>query len=338
MGAGLSAFSFALALSESACHAPTVQNITDLPKEALEGHERADLPIEKILIDPAFNIDPRRSSDEELVERMAENIRAHGLLEPLVVHAVLDRAKGEWTFFLLAGFVRHAALKRLGYKVAPVVIKRDIDELGALAINGAENTARRQVHPFYIAKRFEFLHVKHGLPFKEIARLHGYSEAYVSNLVVTYQRTNEDIRSKVFETADVSEERIPTIAWLMSNAKKTPTEQQEAYEIKYGKGRDDARLDAADHGALEIADNKPKRPYLRNRDEMLRLLQVQLHPDFSLEVALKGFEGEPKLSKRERVLCKAVLMWVLDRRKPFPFREPKKGKANKSLTEESESA
>lgn len=299
-----------------------------LPKEALEGHERADLPIDAIVVDHAFNIDPRRAIDEEMVERLAANIKEIGLLEPLVVHAMYDANRRAWNFFLLAGFVRYAALKKLKWPVVPVVIKRELNETAALVANGAENAARKQVHPFYIARRFHLLHTKHAMSFKDIAKAHAYSESYVANLVSTYVRTNDDIKKNVFETLDVSEERIPTLAWLLSNAKKTSQEQQEAYEQKYGKERDKARLDAADHGAVEVVDKKPKRPYLRNRDDMLKMLQVHLHPDFPLEIVLKGFEADNKLTKRERVLCKAVLLWVLDRTKPSPFR------AKATLTDE----
>lgn len=301
--------------------------------EPWEGHKRADLPLDAIEIDPAFNIDPRRMGDSELVEPLKQNIEQFGLLEPLVVHAVWDRGRLAYRYFLLAGFVRYAALKELGWKMVPVVIKEKLSELDALNINGAENTARRNVHPFYLAKRFDFLHTHHGQSYGDIARAHGRSESFVRNLMSTYQRTLPEIRQKVFETVDVSEDRVPTMAWLIDNSKRTHGEQQEAYEAKYGRMRDIRALEAADHGAQEL-DKKDKPAYRRSKDDMLRLLQVQLAPDYGLEVALKGFEGSPALSKRERVLCKALLLWSLDRRKPFPFREPKKKKPTLTANEE----
>jgi ParB-like chromosome segregation protein Spo0J len=300
--------------------------------------ERADIPLAAIRIDPAFNVAPRRSSDPELIGAMADSIAKDGLLQPLIVLATkitsanrplgasktavhAPVAAGGWEFFLLAGFIRYAALKRLDWRVVPVVVKRELVEVDQYAVNDLENLRRTQVHPFYRAKRFEFLMQRFGLTCEDIAKRYGYSEVHVENLVTTYQRIDPLIRKEVFENLDVDESRIPAFSWLYSTSRKPTDEQRQAYVEKYGKGREQAHRDNVEDGDVEPAPKRIQRPRRRDVEQLDKLIAM-LAPGAELEIAIQGFADNPILSQRERVLCKAVAYFAQSAKKPWPFRKP----------------
>lgn len=302
--------------------------------------ERADIPLDAIRIDPAFNVDPRRSSDPELIGAMADSISKVGLLQPLVVlvtritdpHRPLGAAKtavhapvekGGWEFFLLAGFIRYAALKKLGHKIVPVVLKRNLSELDQFAVNDTENLRRTPVHPFHRAKRFELLMNRFGLTCADIAERYGYSEVHVENLVHTYQKIDPEIRKEVFENLDVDETRIPTLAWLMTTSKKPTDEQKEAYIEKYGEGRNHARRSEADDGQAKPVEDKVRRPRRRDVEQVDKLIHM-LRPGAQVEIAIQGFEDRPLLNDRERVLIRTALWFAQDAKKICPLRPAKK--------------
>lgn len=99
------------------------------------------------------------------------NIKAHGVLEPLIV----DEAGN-----LMAGFRRLAAAKDAGLKTVPVIVRAAKDAAEAMLINGIENLQRKDVHYLETCFRFKKL-TEAGIKQAEIARQLGLSEGTVSN-------------------------------------------------------------------------------------------------------------------------------------------------------------
>ena len=60
---------------------------------------------------------PRRNFDEEALASLADSIRRHGLLQPLVVRRIAGR------FELIAGERRLQAAKRAGLEAVPVIVR-----------------------------------------------------------------------------------------------------------------------------------------------------------------------------------------------------------------------
>src|SRR5690242_13289412 len=84
-----------------------------------------------------------RALDERHVDALAASIALRGLIVPLVVRP----AEPDGAFTLVAGFHRHAALRKLGRSDADVVVRAGDpeDEAAARAI---ENIARKQLDPY----------------------------------------------------------------------------------------------------------------------------------------------------------------------------------------------
>jgi ParB family chromosome partitioning protein len=63
-------------------------------------------------------------ADSEDISQLAHSIQAHGLLQPVIV--IKDLAHNRYN--LLAGHLRFAACKKLGWKTIPAIIREDTNE------------------------------------------------------------------------------------------------------------------------------------------------------------------------------------------------------------------
>jgi ParB family chromosome partitioning protein len=103
-----------------------------------------EIPVD--LIDPNPE-QPRRSFDPEYIERLADSIRQHGVLQPIVVRGVGSR------YELVVGERRWRATQRAGLTTIPVVVA-DVDTRDRLELALVENVQRRDLNPIELAHAF----------------------------------------------------------------------------------------------------------------------------------------------------------------------------------------
>jgi len=120
---------------------------------------------------------PRLSFDEEKLRELAESIREHGVLQPLVVSPLPDG-----TYELIAGERRLQASKRAGLAEVPVVV-RDADERQKLELAIIENIQRHDLNPIEEAKAYARLIDEFGLTQEEVSKKMGKSRSAVGNAV-----------------------------------------------------------------------------------------------------------------------------------------------------------
>ncbi|MFC1727695.1 ParB/RepB/Spo0J family partition protein [Patescibacteria group bacterium] len=119
-------------------------------------------------------LQPRRAITPESLVDLADSIREHGVLEPLVV------AKTPAGFQIIAGERRWRASKLVGMKTVPVIIKETTPR-GMLEMALVENVQREDLNPLERAQAFFRLMEEFNLTNKEIAKRIGKSPSYVSN-------------------------------------------------------------------------------------------------------------------------------------------------------------
>ncbi|MCS7219516.1 MAG: ParB/RepB/Spo0J family partition protein [Thermus sp.] len=85
---------------------------------------------------------PRRRFDEASLATLADSIRAHGVLEPLLVRPV-----GEGRYEIIAGERRYRAAKLAGLSEVPVSVL-EVDEKTAQALALMENLQREDLNPY----------------------------------------------------------------------------------------------------------------------------------------------------------------------------------------------
>lgn len=114
------------------------------------------------------------------IDSLAADIRAHGLLQPLIVY---PRSGLAGHYMISGGHRRLAALRALGISEAPCnVIGAPGDDLMRLDLMAAENLQRRQLDPIERARLYK-RYIDRGLMQKDIAaRLH-VAQATISQLL-----------------------------------------------------------------------------------------------------------------------------------------------------------
>lgn len=121
-------------------------------------------------------LQPRGSIAADSLMELAESIREHGLLEPLIV------AHTPAGYQIIAGERRWRASKIAGMsKIQAIVKEVDPDEMLLLAI--VENLQREDLNVFEKAAGYKRLNEEFGLTQEEIARQLGVSRPAVSNMI-----------------------------------------------------------------------------------------------------------------------------------------------------------
>lgn len=137
-----------------------------------ESEELREIDINRILPNAQ---QPRKNFDEEGLNELADSIRAHGVIQPIVVQPLPD------SFFqIIAGERRWRASQRAGLLRMPAVI-REVGTESSLEIALIENLQREDLNPIEEAQAFEKLIVDLGLTQEEVANRVGKSRATVTN-------------------------------------------------------------------------------------------------------------------------------------------------------------
>ena len=119
-------------------------------------------------------LQPRGVISAESLRELADSIKEHGILEPLVV------AHTPAGYQIVAGERRWRAAKLAGLEMVPVLIK-ETSPKGMLEMALVENVQRTDLNPLERAKAFQRLMEEFGLATSEVAGRIGKSSAYVSN-------------------------------------------------------------------------------------------------------------------------------------------------------------
>ena len=134
----------------------------------------AEIPVELIARSP---FQPRRRLDPEALDELTRSVRAHGVLQPVVV-----RPAGADRYELVAGERRWRAAQAAGLETVPAVV-REVPDAVALGIAIIENIQREDLTPLEEARGVARLVEEFGMTHREVAEAVGRSRPAVSNLL-----------------------------------------------------------------------------------------------------------------------------------------------------------
>jgi len=140
----------------------------------LEGEQLREIDVDRILPN---SHQPRKTFEEESLNELADSIREHGLVQPIVVRPLEDGF-----FQLIAGERRWRASQRAGLSRVPAVI-RQAGEHAALELALIENLQREDLNPMEEAQAYERLIADFGMTQEEVARRVGKNRATISNML-----------------------------------------------------------------------------------------------------------------------------------------------------------
>ena len=133
-----------------------------------------EVPISKILPNPA---QPRLSYDEESLTELADSIREHGVLQPILVRPAGTK------YELIAGERRWRASGMAGRETIPAIVV-DFDESTALEVSIIENLQREDVSPLEETSFIFFAEARRALSLRleiifESTQLNRYAPALI---------------------------------------------------------------------------------------------------------------------------------------------------------------
>lgn len=127
------------------------------------------------LISPNKN-QPRKSMDESALNELANSIKVHGLIQPIIVRKVDKR------YEIIAGERRWRACEIAGLKEIPCIVK-DVGDGESSKYALIENIQREDLNPIEEALAYKRLMEEYNLTQEELAKELGKSRSYIANTV-----------------------------------------------------------------------------------------------------------------------------------------------------------
>jgi len=118
---------------------------------------------------------PRTNFDEQSLEELAQSIREHGVLQPVLVSQQSDG-----TFQLITGERRWRAVQLAGMSTVPAMVKEATPQ-ASLELALVENIQRRDLNPLEEAHAFRALLDEHGLTQEQLGQRIGKSRVSITN-------------------------------------------------------------------------------------------------------------------------------------------------------------
>lgn len=136
--------------------------------------------LEHLEEDPA---NARRMFDEDALRELADTVREHGVIEPLVVvRLASDR------YQIRSGARRYRAAGMAGQTQVPVWVKKDLSALAAVVVN----LQRENLHPVELGDSLAEIASKEGVSSQQMAAALGRSKTWVSRYLSMSRLTAED--------------------------------------------------------------------------------------------------------------------------------------------------
>jgi len=152
------------------------------------GGEPSEVDLDSIVPGP---MQPRPHFDEASLESLAESIRSHGIVQPLLV-----RRRGN-QYELIAGERRWRAARLAGISRVPIVVK-DVPDESLLEIALIENIQRENLNPIEEAQAYKKLIETVGLTQEALASRVGRDRTYITNYL-RLLRLPDDLQQLVKE-------------------------------------------------------------------------------------------------------------------------------------------
>lgn len=120
---------------------------------------------------------PRRDFNEESISTLADSIKEHGLLQPIVV-----RPLENGVYQIVAGERRWRACRMIGLSEVPVIIK-DLSDFETAQLALIENLQREDLNPLEEAMGYNDLMEKYNMTQEAVSKILGKSRSTVANLL-----------------------------------------------------------------------------------------------------------------------------------------------------------
>ena len=228
---------------------------------------------------------PRRNFADSDLTDLAQSIREHGIVQPVVVR----RASQLGRYEIIAGERRWRAAQRAGLIELPVII-RDVDDRVALELAIVENVQRTDLNPIEEALGYQQLMDEHHYTQADLAQVIGKSRSHVAN-TLRLLKLPEVIRDMVV-SGELSAGHARTLVTAQEPAGLARRIVEEGLSVRQAEAL--AQLPAASH----FRDARPAAPAEKDPDTLA--LEKLLTDITGLRVAINHREkgGELRIAYR----------------------------------------
>ena len=141
--------------------------------ETVKLDEVKELKLSDLRVNP---YQPRKIFDEEALEELAESIKEHGVIQPIIVKKSI---KG---YEIVAGERRYRASQLAGKETIPAII-RDFTDEQMMEIAVLENLQRENLNPIEEAEAYKNLMQALNLNQEQLAKKVGKSRSHITNIL-----------------------------------------------------------------------------------------------------------------------------------------------------------
>ena len=256
-----------------------------------------ELKISDISPDPE---QPRRHFNKEKLEELANSIRIHGVLQPIVV--IRKNSK----FLIVAGERRYRASRLAGLERVPAVV-RELSDQNRLELSLIENIQRDNLNVLEMAEAYSKLREQFNLTAKEIGeRVGGRSESAVLNtlrllklpqIVKDYIISGKLKEGQARPLLKIDEETIKKILPKIIE-ENWSSRKIEQFLVNYKKQIEESK---------KVEPKKVNNPF----EKTVKHISKKLSADVDIKTSARGsgkivikFKSEEELKRLEKILSK----------------------------------
>ena len=194
--------------------------IPEEPEDLREENNKILISINKIKSDEE---QPRKLFDSEKIAELAESIKAHGIIQPLILRKYMDDQ-----YIIVAGERRWRAAKMAGLKDVPAIIM-ELTDRDILEISLIENIQRQDLNPIEEALAYRKLLNDFKITQEELSKRIGKSRVAIAN---TMRLTNLDERVQQYIIESILSEGHGRVLLTISDKQKQYELSQQVIDEK----------------------------------------------------------------------------------------------------------
>lgn len=221
---------------------------------------------------------PRTDFDDEALSTLAESIKQHGVLQPLLV-----RPMESGGYQIVAGERRWRAARMAGLEEVPVFIRKLSDQQ-TMELALVENLQRENLNPVEEALGYKELMETYGYTQEQVARIVGKSRPAVANSLRILGL--DSITLKMVRDGEISIGHAKILAGVEDSAKRAELAQKVKRDL----------LTVRNLEELVKVELSPKNPKIApKKDVYLKEIELSLAETTGRKVTVNGKNGKGKL-------------------------------------------
>lgn len=220
---------------------------------------------------------PRKNYSENALEELANSIKAHGVIQPIIVTDQGDK------YLIVAGERRYRAAKRAGLDAIPAIVK-DISETQMMQLALLENIQREDLNPIDKGEALKKLVDNYGLTQNQLSTELGIARSSLTNVLRILQL--EDEVQEIVREGRLSEGHARTLLSLkgklqLDTAKKIVERQLSVRETE--------KL------VKQIAEGEQKQSNTKSKDPFISELEEKLTHNLGTKVKINQGKKKGKI-------------------------------------------